>query len=46
MNYIKKILMSDCILVINENNYIGSSTRSEIDFAINHNIPVFYLHEV
>ena len=26
-----KILMSDCIYVINEDNYIGSSTKSEIE---------------
>ena len=41
-----KILMSDCIYVINEDNYIGSSTKSEIEFAIANNIPVYYLHEV
>ena len=42
----EKILMSDCIYVINEDNYIGLSTRSEIEFANDHNIPVFYLYEV
>ena len=42
----EKILMSDCILVINENNYIGSSTKSEIEFAESNNIPIFYLYEV
>ena len=39
----EKIMMSDCIYVLNVNNYIGSSTKSEIDFAIEHNKPVFYL---
>ena len=42
----EKILMADCIYVINEDNYIGSSTKSEIDFANENNIPVYYLHEV
>ncbi len=42
----EKILMSDCIYVVNKNNYIGSSTQSEIDFAHKHNKPVFYLYEV
>jgi hypothetical protein len=40
----EKILMSDCIYVINENNYIGSSTKSEIEFAKQHNKPIYYLH--
>jgi hypothetical protein len=39
----EKILMSDCIYVLNVGNYIGSSTKSEIDFAILNNLPVFYL---
>ena len=38
----QKILMSNSIFVINENGYIGSSTQSEIKFAIEHNIPVNY----
>jgi hypothetical protein len=42
----EKILMSDCIYVINEDNYIGSSTKSEIEFAQYHNKPVYYLYEV
>lgn len=29
----EKIKMSDAILVVNKNNYIGSSTNSEIEFA-------------
>jgi hypothetical protein len=42
----EKILMSDCIYVINEDNYIGSSTKSEIEFAQYHNKPVYYLYSV
>ena len=42
----EKILMSDCIFVINEHNYIGSSTQSEIEFAKTHNKPVFYLYDI
>ena len=42
----KKILMSNFIFIINENNYIGLSTKSEIEFAITNNIPVSYLYEV
>ena len=41
----QKIAVSDCIFVINENNYCGESTRSEIEYAINLNIPVFYCFE-
>jgi hypothetical protein len=41
----EKILMSDCIYVINKDKYIGSSTKSEIEFAINHKKPIFYLEE-
>jgi hypothetical protein len=41
-----KISMSDCIYVINEDNYIGTSTKSEIEYAIEHNKPVFYYYEV
>jgi hypothetical protein len=29
----EKIKMSDAILVVNVNNYIGNSTKSEIEFA-------------
>lgn len=41
----KKIDMSDGIFVINKNSYIGSSTRSEIDYANKNNKPVTYLEE-
>jgi hypothetical protein len=42
----EKILMSDCIYVINENNYIGDSTKTEIEFAMNNNIPIFYYNPI
>ena len=38
----QKIYMSDCILVVNENNYWGDSTKSEIQYATNLKKPVFY----
>ena len=38
----QKIYMSDCILVVNENGYWGDSTKSEIEYAINLDKPVFY----
>ncbi len=31
--HFKKIELSDAILVVNINNYIGNSTKSEIDYA-------------
>ena len=31
--HFKKIELSDAILVVNINNYIGDSTRAEIDYA-------------
>lgn len=41
-----KIDMADEIFVINVNGYIGSSTRSEIEYAISHNKKVNYLEQV
>ena len=38
-----KIAMSDEILVLDVDGYIGESTRSEIAFAQAHGIPVRYL---
>lgn len=37
-----KILMSDCIFVLNVNGYIGESTQSEILFAKANNKKIFY----
>ena len=39
----RKIDMADEIFVINVSDYIGSSTRSEIEYAIAHGKPVRYL---
>ena len=41
----KKILMSDMIIVINVNNYVGNSTRGEIQFAEVMNKAVVYWNE-
>lgn len=42
----RKIDMADEIFVINKNGYIGSSTRSEIEYAIRTNKAVNYLEPV
>lgn len=39
----RKIDMADEIFVINVNNYIGSSTKSEIEYAKSHNKTIRYL---
>ena len=39
----RKIDMADSIYVINVGGYIGSSTRSEIEYAIAHGKTVEYL---
>ena len=39
----RKIDMADYIYVINKDKYIGASTRSEIEYAILHDIPVRYM---
>lgn len=41
-----KILMSDAIIVINPNGYIGESTKNEIEFAQRNSIPIIYLVEI
>ena len=41
----RKIDMADEIFVINVGGYIGSSTRSEIEYAKDTNKPVRYLEE-
>ena len=42
----RKIDMADEIFVINKDGYIGSSTKSEIEYAISQNKKVTYLEEV
>lgn len=39
----RKIDMADEIFVINKDKYIGTSTRSEIEYAILHDKPVRYM---
>ena len=39
----RKIDMADAIFVINKNGYIGSSTRSEIEYAKAHAKVIYYL---
>ena len=39
----RKIDMADEIFVINKNGYIGSSTKSEIQYAIDLRKPVKYM---
>ncbi len=41
----RKIDMADAIYVINKEGYIGSSTKSEILYALSTNKRVFYLDE-
>lgn len=38
----EKIKLSDAILVVNVNNYIGESTRSEIEYAKSLNKEIIY----
>lgn len=41
----RKIDMADGIFVINKNGYIGSSTRSEIEYAKEHGKEIVYLEQ-
>ena len=40
-----KILISDAIYVVNINNYIGERTKSEIEYAKEHNKEIIYLEQ-
>lgn len=42
----RKIDMAEAIYVINVGGYIGSSTKSEIEYALNKGKKIFYLEEV
>ena len=42
----RKIDMADEIFVINRNGYVGSSTKSEIEYALRHGKVVRYMEEV
>ncbi len=41
----RKIDMADAIYVINKNGYIGSSTRSEIKYAIAHGKQIIFMED-
>lgn len=41
----RKIKMSDAIYVINKDGYIGDSTKSEIIFAKQNKIPIYFMEE-
>jgi len=40
----RKIDLSDEVLVINVDDYIGDSTKSEVCYAIEHDIPVKWMY--
>ena len=42
----EKIKLSDAIVVVNVNNYIGSSTASEIEFARNLGKEILYYTDI
>ena len=42
----RKIAMSDAIVVVNPNGYIGNSTREEIGFAKALGLKIFYTSEL
>lgn len=42
----EKIKISDAILVVNVNNYIGNSTKSEIEFAKTLNKEIIYYTDI
>lgn len=42
----EKIKLSDAILVVNVDNYIGNSTKSEIEFAKSLNKEIIYYKEL
>jgi len=42
----EKIKLSDAIFVVNVNGYIGNSTKSEIEFAKEHNKEILYLEKI
>jgi len=44
--HIEKIKMSDAILVVNVNNYIGSSTKAEIEVAKKLNKEIIYYTDI
>ena len=43
--HFKRIELSDIVIVVNKDNYIGESTKDEIDYAINLGKEVIYYYE-
>lgn len=41
----RKIDIADAIYVINKGGYIGSSTKSEIEYAIKHNKQIIFMED-
>jgi len=41
--HLKKIDMASIIIIVNENDYIGSSTRNEIEYSIKQNKKIYYM---
>lgn len=44
--HLERIKLSDAILVVNVNNYIGSSTKNEIKFAESLNKEIIYYSDL
>lgn len=44
--HFKRIELSDAIYVINKNNYIGDSTKIEIDYAKKFKKEIMYLEKI
>lgn len=44
--HLRKIDLSDQVFIVNVDGYIGSSTRREIAYALEHGKPVVYLEPI
>jgi hypothetical protein len=42
----RKIDLADVVFVLNVDNYVGESTRDEIEYSKHHSVPVIYLEEI
>lgn len=43
--HFKRIELSDIVIVVNKDNYIGDSTKREIDYAISLDKQIIYYYE-
>jgi CBS domain-containing protein len=43
--HLRKIDLADRVLVVNQNGYVGESTRREIEYALSTGKPVQYVFE-